>query len=36
VTFQGNQVIPQGVLREAMHGTAIGAPYTERLPRSAE
>jgi outer membrane protein assembly factor BamA len=29
VTFQGNQVIPQGVLREAMHGTAIGSPYTE-------
>jgi len=29
VTFQGNQVIPQGALREAMHGTAIGAPYTE-------
>ena len=29
VTFQGNQVMPQGVLREAMHGTAIGSPYTE-------
>jgi outer membrane protein insertion porin family len=29
VTFQGNQVIPQGVLREAVHGTAIGSPYTE-------
>jgi outer membrane protein insertion porin family len=29
VTFQGNQVVPQGVLREAIHGTAIGSPYTE-------
>ena len=29
VTFQGNRVIPQGVLREAVHGTAIGSPYTE-------
>jgi outer membrane protein assembly factor BamA len=29
VTFQGNQVIPQGVLREAVHSTAIGSPYTE-------
>jgi outer membrane protein assembly factor BamA len=29
VTFQGNQVVPQGVLREAVHGTAIGMPYTE-------
>ena len=29
VTFQGNQVMPQGVLREAVHGTAIGSPYTE-------
>src|SRR5664279_1099073 len=29
VTFQGNQVVPQGVLREAVHGTAIGSPYTE-------
>jgi outer membrane protein assembly factor BamA len=29
VTFQGNQVIPQGALREAVHGTAIGMPYTE-------
>src|ERR1035437_4399779 len=25
VTFQGNQVVPQGVLREAVHGTAIGS-----------
>src|SRR5450759_1736111 len=30
VTFQGNQVIPQGVLREAVHLTAIGSPYTEK------
>ena len=29
VTFQGNQVIPQTTLREAMHGSAIGSPYTE-------
>ncbi len=29
VTFQGNQVVPQGVLREAVQGTAIGSPYTE-------
>jgi len=29
ITFQGNQVIPQAALREAVHLTAIGAPYTE-------
>ncbi|MCX6632060.1 MAG: hypothetical protein NTW28_31000 [Candidatus Solibacter sp.] len=29
VTFQGNQVVPQGVLRDAVHLTAIGSPYTE-------
>ena len=29
VTFQGNKVVPQGMLREAVHGTAIGSPYTE-------
>jgi outer membrane protein assembly factor BamA len=29
VTFLGNQVLAQGVLREAVHGTAIGSPYTE-------
>ena len=29
VTFQGNQVIPQSVLREAIHGTGIGSAYTE-------
>jgi outer membrane protein assembly factor BamA len=29
VTFQGNQVVPQGVLRETVHTTAIGSPYTE-------
>ena len=29
VTFQGNQVMSQTVLREAVHGTAIGSPYTE-------
>jgi len=29
VTFEGNQVVPQNVLREAVAGAAIGAPYTE-------
>ena len=29
VTFQGNQVLAQNVLREAVHGTAIGMPYSE-------
>jgi outer membrane protein insertion porin family len=29
VTFMGNQVVPQSVLREAIHGVGIGAPYTE-------
>jgi outer membrane protein insertion porin family len=29
VTFQGNHVIPQNVLREAIAGVAIGMPYTE-------
>jgi outer membrane protein assembly factor BamA len=29
VTFQGNQVLTQAVLREAIHSTAIGSPYTE-------
>jgi outer membrane protein insertion porin family len=29
VTFQGNQVIPQNVLREAIAGVAVGSPYTE-------
>jgi outer membrane protein assembly factor BamA len=29
VTFQGNQVLTQTVLREAIHSTAIGSPYTE-------
>ena len=29
VTFQGNHVIPQNVLREAIAGVAIGSPYTE-------
>jgi outer membrane protein insertion porin family len=29
VTFEGNQVVPQNVLREAVAGVAIGAPYTE-------
>jgi outer membrane protein assembly factor BamA len=29
VTFSGNKVITQGVLREAVHGTAVGSPYTE-------
>jgi len=29
VTFQGNQVVPQGVLREAISGVAVGMPYTE-------
>ena len=29
MSFQGNQVIPQSVLRQAVHLTAIGAPFTE-------
>jgi outer membrane protein insertion porin family len=29
VTFQGNQVVPQGVLREAIAGVAVGSPYSE-------
>jgi outer membrane protein assembly factor BamA len=29
VTFQGNQVIPLGVLREAVHYPAVGSQYTE-------
>jgi outer membrane protein assembly factor BamA len=29
VTFKGNQVVPQGVLREAISGVAVGAPYTD-------
>jgi outer membrane protein assembly factor BamA len=29
VTFSGNQVVPQGVLREAISGVAVGAPYSE-------
>ncbi|HTS31163.1 MAG TPA: POTRA domain-containing protein [Bryobacteraceae bacterium] len=29
VTFEGNKVVPQNVLRESVSGVAIGAPYTE-------
>ncbi len=29
VSFDGNQVVPQRVLQEAIDGVAIGAPYTE-------
>jgi outer membrane protein assembly factor BamA len=29
VTFSGNQVVPQGVLREAISGVAVGSPYSE-------
>jgi outer membrane protein insertion porin family len=29
VSFSGNQVVPESVLREAIHGVGIGAPYTE-------
>jgi len=29
VTFEGNVVVPQNTLREAVAGAAIGAPYTE-------
>jgi outer membrane protein insertion porin family len=29
ITFQGNQVVPQGALREAMTAVAVGSPYTE-------
>jgi outer membrane protein insertion porin family len=29
VTFQGNKVAPQNVLRDAISGVAVGSPYTE-------
>ena len=29
VTFEGNQVVKQNILREAVAGVAIGSPYTE-------
>ncbi len=29
VSFMGDQVVPQNVLRQAIHGVAIGTPYTE-------
>jgi len=29
VTFTGNQVVPQSALREAVHGVAMGAPFTD-------
>jgi len=29
VTFEGNQAVPQNVLRDAISGVAIGAPYSE-------
>jgi outer membrane protein assembly factor BamA len=29
VSFSGNQVVPQGVLREAIAGVAVGAPYSD-------
>ncbi len=29
VTFEGNQVVTQNVLREAIAGVAVGSPYTE-------
>ena len=29
ITFEGNQVVPQGALREAMSAVAVGSPYTE-------
>jgi outer membrane protein insertion porin family len=29
VTFEGNQIVPQNALREAIAGAGIGAPYTE-------
>ena len=29
VTFSGNKVMPQGALREAVHLSAVGSPYTE-------
>ena len=34
VTFEGNKVVPQNVLREAVAGAGIGAPYTEDTFRS--
>jgi len=30
VTFEGNKVLPESVLREAVHLSAIGAPYSEK------
>jgi outer membrane protein insertion porin family len=30
VTFSGNQVLPQNVLRAAIHYTGVGTPYTEQ------
>ena len=29
VTFEGNEVVPQNVLREAVAGAVVGSPYTE-------
>ncbi|PWT99429.1 MAG: hypothetical protein C5B51_27245 [Terriglobia bacterium] len=29
ITFEGNQVVPQNVLRDAISGVAVGVPYTE-------
>jgi outer membrane protein assembly factor BamA len=29
VTFEGNKAVPQSALREAVAGSAVGAPYTE-------
>ena len=29
VTFEGNLIVPENVLREAVAGAAVGAPYTE-------
>lgn len=29
ITFEGNKVVPQNVLRESVSGAGIGAPYTE-------
>jgi outer membrane protein insertion porin family len=33
ITFEGNQVVPENVLREAISGVAIGSQYTEDMFR---
>jgi len=33
ITFEGNKVVPQNALREAVSGVGVGSPYTEDLFR---